>query len=95
MEFDLRYIHCPDCHTQQVEKISQRDASTQAYRCKNSSCSSNIFLLDENGRDVTKSIRGELIIMALNGKGVQSISETLNLEPEIVMEELELFAKYL
>ena len=83
-----RPVLCPYCQRDQVTKRGTMDTGTQRYRCHNSQCDHQSFLLDPAYKGRLPEIKQQVIEMSLNGSGVRDTARVLQISTATVIHEL-------
>jgi transposase-like protein len=81
-------VPCPYCQSEQVMKGGKTNTWKQRYRCQNSDCSHQSFLLDSAYRGRLLAIKQQEIEVSLNGGGVCDTARVLKFSAARVIHEL-------
>ena len=81
-------VGCPYCQSEHVIKGGKTDTGKQRYRCHNSTCSHQSFLLDSAYKGRSPQIKQQVIELSLNGSGVRDTARVLGISPTTVLNEL-------
>jgi len=81
-------VVCPYCQGKQVVKRGKTDTGKQRYRCQNSGCSHQSFLLEPSYKGRLPAIKRQVIEMSLNGSGVRDTARVLQISTATVIQEL-------
>lgn len=81
-------VRCPYCQSEQITKRGKTDTGKQRYRCHNTACPHQSFLLDGAYPGRRPAIKAQIVDMRLNGSGVRDIARVLHISTATVMNEL-------
>lgn len=81
-------VKCPQCRCDDVIKFGTNTSGKQRYKCKNSECQKNTFLLEYSPNGDLPEVKKKIIEMALNGKGIRDTARVLGISMNTVMSEL-------
>ncbi len=81
-------VLCPDCHSNNVFKHGFSRDRKQRYRCENSECKRQTFILNHSHLGRTKEVKQKIVEMAHNGSGVRDTARVLNISQTTVIKEL-------
>ncbi len=82
------FVKCPQCRGDDVIKFGTNISGKQRYKCKNSECQKNTFLLEYSRNGDLPEVKKKIIEMALNGKGIRDTARVLGISMNTVMSEL-------
>ena len=90
MEIALAYlqIRCPSCQNTDVIKHGITAQGKQRYRCKDSGCPSQTFLVEYSHHGRLPEVKQQILEMTLNGSGIRDIARVLHISPTTVIDEL-------
>ena len=83
-----RLVVCPYCQGGQVGKRGKTDTGKQRYRCHNSACAHQSFLLDSADKGRLPEIKQQIVEMSLNGSGIRDTARVLQISTATVIQEL-------
>ena len=78
-------VKCPDCSSTDVVKYGKQANGEQRYRCNNSACERQIFLLNYDNKGYCPNVRKTILDMAVNGSGVRDTARVLEVSPTTVI----------
>jgi len=81
-------VCCPVCNTIKVVKFGTSETGKQRFRCNNSNCSKNTFILNYKNKGYLSEIKQQIIDMAINGSGVRDTARVLGISINTVISEL-------
>ena len=81
-------VVCPYCQGKQVVKRGKTDTGKQRYRCQNSRCCHQSFLLDPAYKGRLPEVKRQVIEMSLNGSGIRDTARVLQISTATVIHEL-------
>jgi len=81
-------VVCPYCQGKQVVKRGKTDTGKQRYRCQNSRCGHQSFLLDPSYKGRLPEVKRQVIEMSLNGSGIRDTARVLQISTATVIHEL-------
>ena len=81
-------VRCLSCQTDQVTKRGKTATGKQRYRCHNTECAHQSFLLDPTSKGRLPAIKQQVIDMSLNGSGIRDTARVLKISPTTVINEL-------
>ncbi|MCD6056074.1 MAG: transposase [Gammaproteobacteria bacterium] len=81
-------VRCPVCKTTRVVKFGNSETGKQRFRCNNTECSKNTFILDYTNKGFLSEVKKQIIEMALNGSGVRDTARVLKVSVNTVISEL-------
>ena len=84
----FRQICCPCCQTIEVLKHGITAQGKQRYRCKDSGCPSQTFLVEYSHHGRLPEVKQQILEMTLNGSGIRDIARVLHISPTTVIDEL-------
>ena len=84
----LEPVHCPDCNETQIVKHGKSAAGKQRYKCCNSDCSRQSFILSYTYQGYLPTVKQQISEMAVNGSGIRDTARVLKISPTTVIEEL-------
>ena len=64
-------VKCPECKQDKVIKFGVNAAGNQRYRCKNTHCKKDTFLLTYLRNGDLPAVKHQIVEMALNGSGIR------------------------
>ena len=77
-------VICPNCNSENVIKHGKSGEGKQRYRCLNSECTKNTFILDYSYQGCLAQTKETIIDMALNGSGIRDTARVLKIAPNTV-----------
>lgn len=86
--------HGPDCcdlsilSKDHITKRGKTDTDKQRYRCHNSNCPHQSFLLHPAYKGRLPAIKAQIIDMALNGSGIRDTARVLGISTDTALNEL-------
>ena len=83
-----KLVACPYCQGDQVVKRSKTDTGKQRYRCLNSDCAHQSFLLDSAYKGRSPEIKQQIVELSLNGSGIRDTARVLQISTATVIQEL-------
>jgi transposase-like protein len=83
-----KLVVCPYCQGDQVVKRGTTDTGKQRYRCHNSDCAHQSFLLDSAYKGRSPEIKQQIVEMSLNGSGIRDTARVLQISTATVIHEL-------
>ena len=83
-----KLVVCPYCQGEQVGKRGKTDTGKQRYRCHNSACAHQSFLLDSAYKGRLPEIKQQIVEMSLNGSGIRDTARVLQISTATVINEL-------
>src|SRR6266851_4163750 len=81
-------VRCPYCHSDQVVKRGKTRRGTQRYRCHNTACTPQSFLLEYSYEGRLPEVKPQMIDMSLNASGVRDTARVLHISPDTVLREI-------
>jgi len=79
-------LECPSCkETKAVVKFGRTSNNKQRYRCQNSSCDRDTFIVVYDNKGWLNQIKEKIIDMAMNGSGIRDTARVLQISQETVM----------
>jgi len=81
-------VRCPSCDSDQIIKRGKTDTAKQRYRCQNSDCPPQSFVLDPAYKGRLPAIKQQVIEMSLNASGVRDTARVLQISTDTVIKEL-------
>jgi len=84
----LEPVHRPDCNETQIVKHGKSAAGKQRYKCCNSDCSRQSFILNYTYQGHLPTVKQQISEMAVNGSGIRDTARVLKISPTTVIEEL-------
>lgn len=84
----LEPIHCPECDSIEVIKHGTTPDGKQRYRCQNSQCRRQTFILKSTYEAYLPRVRQQISDMAMNGSGIRDTARVLGISPTTVIEVL-------
>ena len=81
-------VRCPYCQSDQVIKRGRTDTDKQRYRCQNSACPHQSFVLDPAYKGRLPAIKQQVIEMSLNASGIRDTARVLQISTDTVIKEL-------
>ena len=81
-------VHCIHCHGTDIVKFGRKPEGKQRYQCRESSCKGRTFILDYSRSGSLRSVKKQIIDMAMNGSGVRDTARVLHVSPNTVTREL-------
>ena len=67
----LEAVHCPTCHETQIVKHGKSAAGKQRYKCCNSNCTRQSFILNYTYQGYLPAVKQQISDMAVNGSGIK------------------------
>jgi insertion element IS1 protein InsB len=83
-----KLVGCPYCQSDQGVKRGKTDTDKQRYRCQNSRCCHQSFLLDPAYKGRLPEIKQQVIDMSLHGSGIRDTARVLQISTATVIHEL-------
>jgi insertion element IS1 protein InsB len=83
-----KLVACPYCQGDQVVKRGKTDTGKQRYRCLNSDCAHQSFLLDSAYKGRSPEIKQQIVELSLNGSGIRDTARVLQISTATVIQEL-------
>jgi transposase-like protein len=84
----LEPVRCPACNETQILKHGKSAAGKQRYKCCNSDCSRQSFILNYTYQGYLPTVKQQISEMAVNGSGIRDTARVLKISPTTVIEEL-------
>ncbi len=81
-------VRCPYCHSDQVVKRGKTRRGTQRYRCHNTACTPQSFLLEYSYQGRLPEVKQQMIDMSLNASGVRDTARVLHISTDTVLREI-------
>jgi len=81
-------VKCPFCNEANVVSNGHNKRGVRRYRCRNSDCHRNYFLLDYAYEGSKPGIDEKIIKMTANASGIRDISRVLGISTDKVMDTL-------
>jgi insertion element IS1 protein InsB len=81
-------IRCPACQNTDVIKHGITAQGKQRYRCKNSSCPNQTFLIEYSHHGRLPEVKRQILEITLNGSGIRDIARVLHISPTTVIDAL-------
>jgi transposase-like protein len=81
-------VRCPYCHSDQIIKRGKTETDKQRYRCQNSACPHQSFVLNPAYKGRLPAIKQQVIEMSLNASGVRDTARVLQISTDTVIKEL-------
>ena len=81
-------VKCPTCKETDVIKFGTNTTGKQRYKCKNTHCAKDTFLLEYSRNGDLPEIKQKIIDMALNGSGIRDTARVLGISMNTVISEL-------
>lgn len=79
-------LECPSCkETKTVVKFGRTANDKQRYRCQNSSCDINTFIVGYDNVGWLTQVKEKIIDMAMNGSGIRDTARVLQISQGTVM----------
>ena len=72
-------VLCPYCQSDQIIKRGKTDTGKQCYRCQNSDCPHQSFVLNPAYKGRLPDIKQQVVEMSLNGSGIRDIARVLQI----------------
>ncbi len=88
MKMILQPIRCINCHGINIVKFGKTPEGKQRYKCREDSCDGRTFILDYSRPGSSRSVKKQIIDMAMNGSGVRDTARVLHVSPNTVTREL-------
>jgi len=88
MKMILQPIRCINCHGINIVKFGKTPEGKQRYKCREDSCDGRTFILDYSRPGSLRSVKKQIINMAMNGSGVRDTARVLHVSPNTVTREL-------
>lgn len=79
------YIHC---HGTDIVKFGKTPEGKQRYKCREEVCSGRTFILDYSRPGSLRSVKQQIVDMAMNGSGMRDTARVLHVSPNTVTREL-------
>ena len=80
-------IKCIHCQGKQVYKHGYHPNGSQRYHCRSERCGRS-FILDYTNRGYLKTVKEQVVEMALNGSGIRDTARVLQISPTTVIDTL-------
>jgi transposase-like protein len=87
MPVALESVPCPTCNKTQIVKHGKSAAGKQRYKCCNSDCSRQSFILNYTYQGYLPTVKQHLSETAVNGSGIRDTARVLKISPTTVIEE--------
>jgi insertion element IS1 protein InsB len=84
----LEPILCPTCQGVEVCKHGSTAEGKARYRCLNSGCERNTFILNYSYRGRIPEVKHQIVEMAINGSGIRDTARVLKIGLSTVIAEL-------
>ena len=84
----LQPVRCIHCHGTALVKYGKTPEGKQRYKCREDVCSGRTFILDYSRPGSLRSVKQQIVDMAMNGSGVRDTARVLHVSPNTVMREL-------
>jgi len=84
----LQPIRCIHCHGTNIVKFGKTPEGKQRYKCREDVCSGRTFILDYSRPGSLRSVKQQIVDMAMNGSGVRDTARVLHVSPNTVTREL-------
>ena len=84
----LQPVRCIHCHGTDLVKYGKTPEGKQRYKCREGICSGRTFILDYSRPGSLRSVKQQIVDMAMNGSGVRDTARVLHVSPNTVMREL-------
>ncbi|WP_395168124.1 IS1-like element transposase [Piscirickettsia salmonis] len=81
-------VNCPQCSENNVIKFGRNSSGNQRYKCKNTGCDKDTFLLNYKRPGDLPETKEKIIDMSMNGSGIRDIARVLKVSTNTVMKEL-------
>jgi transposase-like protein len=81
-------VTCPYCQSDCIAKRGKTETGKQPYRCQNTDCPHQSFLLNPAYKGRLPEIKEQIIDMALNGNGIRDTARVLGISTDTVINEL-------
>ncbi len=81
-------VTCPYCQSDHIAKRGKTGTGKQRYRCLNSDCPHQSFLLNPAYKGCLPQTKEQIIDMALNGNGIRDTDRVLGISTDAVLSEL-------
>ncbi|OAJ33087.1 hypothetical protein A0O36_02724 [Piscirickettsiaceae bacterium NZ-RLO1] len=81
-------VNWPQCSENDVIKFGRNASGSQRYKCKNTDCDKDTFLLNYKRPGDLPETKEKIIDMSMNGSGIRDIARVLKISTNTVMKEL-------
>ena len=81
-------ILCIHCHGTDLVKYGKTPEGKQRYKCRTEVCSGRTFILDYSHPGSLRSVKKQIVDMAMNGSGVRDTARVLHVSTNTVTREL-------
>lgn len=81
-------VICPACKKAEVVKFGNSEAGKQRFRCNNTDCIKNTFILDYSNKGCLSEVKQQIIDMAVNGSGIRDTARVLKISMNTVLSEI-------
>ena len=78
-------ISCPNCGSNEIMKAGRNVRGTQRYRCQNSECETQTFMLEYRYNAYRTDIEERVVEMAINGSGIRDTARVLKISKNTVI----------
>lgn len=76
------------CHGTDIVKFGKTPEGKQRYKCREEVCSGRAFILEYSRPGSLRSVKQQIVDMAMNGSGVRDIARVLHVSPHTFTCEL-------
>ena len=84
----LQPVRCIYCRGTALVKYGRTPEGKQRYKCREDVCSGRTFILDYSRPGSLRSVKQQIVNMAMNGSGVRDTARVLHVSPNTVTREL-------
>ena len=84
----LQVLHYPHCQGTDVVRHGTTRQGKQRYRCRKTLCAGRTFLLAYAYPGQSRTVKQQIVDMALNASGIRDTTRVLHVSPTTVMKEL-------
>lgn len=81
-------VLCTECKSAKVVKFGKNRQGKQRYRCQNTSCEKETFILEYKNKGYLSEVKKQIIEMTLNGSGIRDIARVLKISINTILSEL-------
>jgi transposase-like protein len=81
-------LPCPSCQGTDIVRHGKTPQGKQRYRCRETSCQGDTFLLDYSYPGQSQHIKDQIVDMAMNASGIRDTARVLHVSPTTVIKEL-------
>ena len=78
-------VLCPKCGGLDVVKHGKLPNGEQRYRCKDSNCEQETFILNYQYKGYLPEVKTKIVDMAMNASGIRDTARVLKISPTTVI----------